>query len=261
MWINEAGDALARQRKLSVCLSVCAEAVLQYLSTPKLKSRFHSDFSQDPSWFCWIHQRPAWVQPWKTERKKLLHKERGKNVPVSFSLVWSLICRLWFKLRIKSPWGPEPTCSPYPFVQTGTKDNRKRLKPGVPWDPNLASSFLFLFFFIPSLPLTFCTSLSSHISSLWLFSFPFPPLNLCLPPIPHCKGIFCTALMERLLSNKGARTVERRQQIGSFVGSLKRLFHRGQTEREKGWARRRVWVRFIVTPSFQRKVRCVFNRA
>lgn len=118
------------------------------------------------------------------------------------------------------------------------------------------------FFYIPSLPLTFCTPLSSPISSLWLFFFffLFPLLNLCRPPIPHCKGIFCTALMERLLSNKGARTVEQRQQIGSFVGSLKGLFHHGQMEREKGWERRRVWVRFIGTPSFQRKVRCVFNR-
>lgn len=94
----------------------------------------------------------------------------------------------------------------------------------------------------------------------FFFFFLFPLLNLCRPPIPHCKGIFCTALMERLLSNKGARTVEQRQQIGSFVGSLKRLFHHGQMEREKGWERRRVWVRFIGTPSFQRKVRCVFNR-
>lgn len=182
------------------------------------------------------------------EKNKLLpHKERGKTVHVSFSLVWSLICRLWFKLRIRSHWGPEPTCSPYPFVHTGTQDNRKRLEPGVPWDPNLASSsshFLYTPFF-------------TYFFSLALFFSPFPPLNLCLPPIAHCKGIFCTALMERLLSNKGAHTVEQRQQIGSFVGSLKRLFHHGQIEREKGWERRRVWLRFIVTPCFQRKVRCV----
>lgn len=37
------------------------KAPLRYLSTPKLKSRFHSgtgqDFSRDQPGFCWIHQR------------------------------------------------------------------------------------------------------------------------------------------------------------------------------------------------------------
>lgn len=162
-----------------------SEAVSQHLSTPKLKSRFHSG----QRWGTFHTTRLGSAGSIKDllgcnlgkqrKRNYCLIKRGEKNVPVSFSLVWSLICRLWFKLRIKSPWGPEPTCSPYPFVQTGTKDNRKRLEPGVPWDPNLASNFFF-FFYIPSLPLTFCTPLSSPISSLWLFLFffPFPPLKI-----------------------------------------------------------------------------------
>lgn len=168
------------------------------------------------------------------KREKLLphiEKERRKNVPGFYSPVWSLICRHRFKLRIKSPWGPEPTCSPYPFVQTSTKDIRKRFELWVPRGPNLPISPLAFFFFIP--PLTFSAPLSSPLSvSLWLFFFIFP-LNLHLPPIPHCKGVFCTALMERLLSNKdrshcGTATTNR-----IFCGQSEVLFHHRQRERKK----------------------------
>lgn len=122
------------------------------------------DFLQDLSWLCSIHQSRAWMQPLENREKLLPHKDKKKkekkSVPISFSLVWSLICRLWFKIRIKSPWGPEPTCSAYPFVQKVTKDNRKRLEPAVPRGPNLPSSSCFfcssLPFFYPLL-LFFCT--------------------------------------------------------------------------------------------------------
>lgn len=59
-----------------------------------------------------------------------------------------------------------------------------------------------VFLLYPFFPPTFSAPLFSPLSVfLWLFFFSFP-LNLRLPPIPHCKAVFCTALMERLLSNK-----------------------------------------------------------
>lgn len=228
-------------------------------------------FLQDLSWLCRIHQSRAWMQPLENREKLLPHKDRRrrkKSVPISFSPVWSLICRLWFKIRIKSPWGPEPTCSPYPFVQKVTKDNRKRLEPAVPRSPNLPSSSCFFcsslpFFFYPLL--LFCTPLSSPISSsLWLLFPPFLPVNLCLPATPDCKGSLCTALMERLLSNKDAHAVEQRQQIGSIVASLRRLFHhegrtQGGDEKEMGGGE--VPVQFICRGAFfsRKKVGSLFN--
>lgn len=102
-------------------------------------------------------KEPAWMQLWKSEKKKLLpHEEKKRKKCLRFPCV--AIDLIWFKLCIKSPQGSQPTCSPYPFVQPGTRDNRKRLELGVPWGPNFASSF---YFFIPSFPLTLCTPLFS----------------------------------------------------------------------------------------------------
>lgn len=114
----------------------------------------------------------------KGKGEKLLphvEKKRMKKKSQSPIPMWSLICRLWIKLRIKSPRGPEPTCSPYPFVQTSTKDNRKRFEPGVPWAPNLASSIFFLsllssdFFHTP-----FFTSVCLSLALFLLFPLKSP---------------------------------------------------------------------------------------
>lgn len=173
---------------------------------------------------------------WKQKRVKFLpHAEKvRKNVPVYYSPVWSLICRLWFKLSIKSPWGPEPTCSPYSFLQTSTKDNGKRIAPGVPWGPNLAFSFLF---FNPIFPFTFPAPLSLPLLLFGLFFF--LPLNISLLPITHCKGSFCTALMERLLSNKdgshcGTGTTNRIF-CGHSEGALSSPTHTETGKKEDEW--------------------------
>lgn len=172
-----------------------------------------------------------------------MEEEEKKSVPISFSPAWSLICRLWFKIRIKSPRGPEPTCSPYPFVQKVTKDNRKRLEPAVPRGPNLPSSFCFFcsslpffLFFTPSY--FFCTPLSSPISSsLWLLFPPFLPVNLCLPATPHCKGRpLCSADGKTTFKQRGSRcgtaTTNR-----IFCGrSEETLSSRGE-DTERGWER------------------------
>lgn len=62
------------------------KAPLRYLSAPKLKSRFHSGTGAGlftgPAWVLLDPSKAAWVQPWKTEKKKLLpHKESRKKCP------------------------------------------------------------------------------------------------------------------------------------------------------------------------------------
>ncbi len=136
MWINEAGEVLALQRKLF--FSVWAECWTQ--TGQQVNSRWFCNicpqqnlqdeqisFSQRQRTSYRTHRGSAGsikdlLGKQRKRQKLLLHIEKEwKNVPVSDSLVWTLICRLWFKLRIKSPRGPEPTCSPYPFVQTSAK--------------------------------------------------------------------------------------------------------------------------------------------
>lgn len=94
--------------------------------------------SEDLSWSCLDAALKT-----RGEKKKLLpriEKENKKKMsPIPLCGHWSAGSDS--SSRIKSPRGPEPTCSPYLFVQTSTKDNRKRFEPGVPRGPNLASRF------------------------------------------------------------------------------------------------------------------------
>lgn len=132
---------------------------------------------------------------------------------------------------LNHPKGPEPTCSPHPFVQTSTYNIRKRFEPPVPQSPqspNLTSGFFFFFKAPPSLfphPLFhLCLFLSGSFPLLF-------PLNLHLPPMPLCKGIFCTGLMERLLSNKDrsrcGTTTTNRIFCGQSGGALSSAVDRG----------------------------------
>lgn len=94
-----------------------------------------------------------------------------------------------------------------------------------------------VFLLSPFFPPTFSAPLFSPLSVfLWLFFFSFP-LNLCLPPIPHCKAVFCTALMERLLSNKDrsqcGTAATNRIFCGPSEGALSSAGERGRKERRR----------------------------
>lgn len=123
--INEAGEALALRSTSQIKL------VLPYIAT------------------IWADQRTSVLVLFgcslKNQRRKKetfasnREREQKKMSPIPLCGHWSAGSDS--SSRIKSPQGPEPTCSPYLFVQTSTKDNRKRFEPGVPRGPNLASSF------------------------------------------------------------------------------------------------------------------------
>lgn len=126
-------------------------------------------------------------------------------------------------------------------------------------------AFSFFFFFVPSF-LSLFPHLFLHLCLFLFVPFSsFSPLNLRLPPIPHCKGTFWTALMERLLSYKdcshcGTATTNRIF-CGQSESALSSPADRERENRKEKKEKGRVWVRFIhpYSCSIQRKVQCVFR--
>lgn len=130
MLTEDAGDAPTLQRCCSLnptwstgslkSLLLCEgkEGVPKSASFPFSGSHFFQPEAEDLDPPCSCLMRPGC----DVKRERLLpHAEketRERKVTVSCSPVCSLICRLQSKLCIKSPWGAEPTCSPFLFVQT-----------------------------------------------------------------------------------------------------------------------------------------------
>lgn len=187
--------------------------------------------------------------PWKTERNYCLIKTQEEEEKKKVSLSPFPLCGHWSagsdsRSVLNHPGVQSQPVLPTPLFRKSPKIIESvwsRQCHGAPISPPAPAFFVHpSLYFAPSY-VFFCTPLSSPISSsLWLLFPPFLPVNLCLPATPHCKGSLCAALMERLLSNKDAHAVEQRQQIGSFVAGLRRLFHHEVGGHREGMRMRRV---------------------
>lgn len=156
------------------------KAPLWYLSTPKLKSRFHSGTGTGlfigPAWVLLDPSKAAWVQPWKTEKKKLLpHKESRKKMsqsPIPLCGHWSAGSDSSSVLN--HPGVQSQPVLPTPLFRQAPKIIESVLSQEYHGAPISPLAFFFFFFYPVSSSGFFCTPFFTYFFSLALF-YPLPP--------------------------------------------------------------------------------------